>query len=79
MSMYGSQAIGWNPANLGLHENPASSLTLLSFSTSLGNNAFSPKYIGNTFVEGDTLDHAKIEDILGKMSASKLKLYGLLC
>lgn len=78
MSMYGAQAVGWNPANLGLKANPASSVILASMGMSLGNNAFSPQYISDTFVEGDTLDDFQIDEILGKMDADQLRIYALM-
>ena len=77
LGMYGAQAIGWNPANLGLKANPAGSVVLASLGMSLGNNAFSPQYISDTFVEGDTLDAAQIDDILSQMDANQLRIYAL--
>jgi len=75
LAMYGCQAAGWNPANLGLNANPVFSLSFGSLGLSMGNNAFSPEYIGNTFVKGDTLSEEKKTEILGKMSADKLDIY----
>lgn len=75
MANYGFSALGWNPANLGLSANPGFSMQLPSFGMALGNNAFSPEYIGETFVEGDTLDQTEIDDILANMDADKLTLY----
>ncbi len=77
MGMYGAQAIGWNPANLGLKANPPGSVVLASFGVSLGNNAFSPQYISDTFVKGDTLDRNQINDILSQMDANQLRIYAL--
>ncbi len=77
MGMYGANAAGWNPANLGLKANPVTSLVFASFSVSLGNNAFSPQYISDTFVEGDTLDNTQIKDILSQMDADQLRIYAL--
>jgi len=78
LGMYGVQAAGWNPANLGLKANPSFSFSFLSFSAVFGNNAFTPKYISETFVEGDTLTRETIDDILSKMDANRLKLYTML-
>lgn len=77
LGMYGSQAVGWNAANLGLKANPGFSLTLLSVGMSLGNNAFSPQYVSDTFVEGDTLNADDKNDILSKMDTDRLKIYSL--
>jgi len=74
--MFGVYAAGWNPANLGLKANPAFGVTFLSVGTSFGNNAFTPEYIGKTFVEGDTLTDEKIAEILGKVEANDLGIYG---
>lgn len=73
--MSGAQAVGWNPANLGLKANPSFSVTFLSFGTTLGNNAFSPRYIGDTFIEGDTLAPSQIDEILSKVESDDLQLY----
>ncbi len=75
LGMYGAQAVGWNPANLGLKANPHMTITFLSAGVSLGNNAFSPDYIGTTFVEGDTLDSLDIEDILSEIKSDRVTLY----
>lgn len=74
--MYGTNAIGWNPANLALNSNPGFSLNLLSFGASFGNDAYSLDYVGNTFVKGDTLSKTQIDDILGQMSGNELRFYG---
>ncbi len=73
--MNGAQAVGWNPANLGLKANPTMSVTFLSIGTTLGNNAFSLRYIGDNFVEGDTLSDSQINDILGNVKSNDLRLY----
>jgi len=78
MAMYGANAVGWNAANLGLKANPVSSLVFASFGMSLGNNAFSPQYISDNFVEGDTLDDAQKNDILSQMDADQLRIYALI-
>jgi hypothetical protein len=75
LGMYGSQAESWNPANLGLKANPAFSLTIASFSFAMGNNAFSPQYISDTFQKGNVLDSAKKQEILDKMTSDQWKLY----
>jgi len=75
MSMYGAQAEGWNPANLGFEANPAFTFIVPSFGMALGNNAFSPDYIGNTIVKGKYLDSTKKSEILSKMGTDRLKLY----
>lgn len=74
-SMYGVHSCGWNPANLGLKANPSFSMTMLSMGMSFGNNAFSPKYLGDNFVEGDTLSQSQIDDILDRLESDNLKLY----
>ncbi len=75
-TMFGVQANGWNPANLGLSANPAYSFYLpLSGGASFGNNSFSPEYLTKTFVKGDTLTSDKKAEILGKMESDDFKLY----
>lgn len=75
-AMFGVQAAGWNPANLGLSANPGYSFYLpLSVGTSVGNNSFSPDYITKTFVKGDTLSAGKKKEILGKLDADDFRLY----
>ncbi|MBT7617084.1 MAG: hypothetical protein HN590_07370 [Calditrichaeota bacterium] len=75
-AMFGVQAPGWNPANLGLSSNPTYSFYLpLSGGGSFGNNAFSPEYLTETFVKGAYLDDPKKLEILGKMEADDFKLY----
>jgi hypothetical protein len=76
MTMYGAQAVGWNPANLGIKANPITSLTFASFSMSVGNNAFSPQYITDNFQKGDTLFDDQKEDIVSQMDADQLRLHG---
>ena len=78
IGMLGTQVVGWNPANLGLRMNPANSLKFPSFGFSIGNNAYNPQYISDTFVEGDTLSAEDIDNILSKMSTDQLDFYGLL-
>jgi len=74
--MYGVQAVGWNPANLGLKGNPGSSLYFpISFSASFINNSFTPQYIADTFVEGDTLFDEDKADIISKMNVDDFKVH----
>ncbi len=71
-----SFAAGFNPAMLGLRKNPRMSILLPSAYSSLGNNAFSPQYIGDTFVEGKWLDFEDKQDILSKIESDHIALYG---
>jgi len=74
-AMFGVQAVGWNPANLGLSANPGLSITSLSFETSIANNSFTPTYISDTFVEGEVLDSLTKAEIIGKLKADDFKIY----
>jgi hypothetical protein len=76
LGMYGAEAVGWNPANLGLSANPRFSITALSFSTSIGNNAFTPNYSSKTFVKDKFLGPAEKNDIISKLSSDRLNVYG---
>ena len=67
---------GFNPAVLGLRTTPRMTIFLPSAYSSLGNNAFSPQYIGDTFVEGKWLDFADKQDILSKIKSDNIDLYG---
>lgn len=76
MAMHGVRAANWNPANLGMKENPLISLYLpLSFGVSLGNNSFTPKYITETFVKGDTLFAEDKNEIIDKLDADDFKTH----
>ena len=44
--------------------------------SSLGNNAFSPQYVGDTFIEGKWLDISDKQDILSKIKSDNIVLYG---
>ena len=48
----GVYAPAWNPANLGLPDNPKSSFCFFSISAGLGNNAFTKQLYDKFFVEG---------------------------
>jgi len=48
----GVRAPSYNPANLGLPDNPRSSFTMFSVSAGVGNNAFSKSLYDRLFVEG---------------------------
>ncbi|MBM3325736.1 MAG: hypothetical protein FJY65_01960 [Calditrichaeota bacterium] len=74
LGMYGVQAEGWNPANLGLKANSKFSVQLPSFGMFFGNNAFTPQYISDTFQEGSFLDSTIKRDILSQMDADQLRL-----
>ncbi len=76
LNMYGVHAVTWNPANLGLKNNPAFSMRFPSISLSVGNNAFNPQYISDTFVEGKFLHQEDKDEIVGKLSEDKWELYG---
>mgnify|MGYP002725631285 CR=1 FL=1 len=73
--MYGSNAAGWNPANLGMKDNPNFTMSLFSMGFSFGNNSFTPEYISETFVEGDTLFDEDKQDIIGKLDSDGFKLF----
>jgi len=73
--MYGSHAAGWNPANLGLKDNPGFTASFMSMGFSFGNNSFTPEYISETFVEGDTLFDADKQDILSNLDSDGFKLF----
>jgi len=66
----GPEVIGWNPANLGLSDNPRFALQfgmlpLLPFpSIQLGNNSISPYWINNRFFTGSLLDEQDKDDLL---------------
>ncbi len=78
-AMFGVQAPGWNPANLGLAGNPPFTLYLpASFGFSFGNNTFTPQYITQTFVEGDTLDQSQKEGIIDKLKSDDFQLHLLM-
>ena len=78
MGMLGAQAAGYNPAILGLRINTPMSVNFPSIGISLGNNTFTPQYITDTFVEGDTLSDADKNEIIGKIEEDDLKVYGFL-
>lgn len=73
--MYGANAAGWNAANLGMKDNPNFSMSLLSMGFSFGNNSFTPEYISDSFIEGDTLFDEDKQDIIGKLDSDGLKLF----
>jgi len=73
--MYGTNAAGWNPANLGMKENPRFTISLPTVGFSFGNNSFTPKYISETFVEGDTLFDDDKLDIIGNLDSDGFKLF----
>lgn len=70
------EAYRWNPAYLGLKANNLWSISLPSFGASIGNNSFSPSYIGDTFVEGKRLSDSDIDDLLSKMKSGQVNLNG---
>ncbi|MBM3329857.1 MAG: hypothetical protein FJY67_10385 [Calditrichaeota bacterium] len=74
LGMYGAQAAGWNPANLGLKANPKVTMQLPSFAWSFGNNAFSPQFIMDNFQEGEVLDSTDKERILGEFDTDNLDM-----
>lgn len=75
-AMFGVRAPSWNPANLGFMGNPEFSLYAPgSFAFSFGNNSFTPQYITDTFVEGDTLYEADKEEIIGKLDADRFGVF----
>ncbi|MDP8241322.1 MAG: hypothetical protein P9X24_19720 [Candidatus Hatepunaea meridiana] len=65
-----------NPAVLGLKAGPSISLSLPSLRSSIGNNTFSPQYIGDTFIEGEWLYDEDKEDILNQIKSDKIDLFG---
>ncbi len=75
-AMFGVRAPSWNPANLGFKGNPEFSLYVPgSFAFSSGNNSFTPQYIVNTLIEGDTLYEADKNEIIGKLDADRFGLF----
>ena len=64
----------WNPAVLGIKAGPRLAVFGPSFTTSFGNNAFSPQYIGDNFTDGKVLTPTNIDDILSQMKNDELGL-----
>ncbi len=72
--MFGVRSVGWNPANLGLKNNPSFSFYLpVSFATGFGNNVFSPTFISDNFKKGEKLEQEQKNDIIDKLDADDLK------
>ncbi|NQU05319.1 MAG: hypothetical protein HQ568_04435, partial [Calditrichaeota bacterium] len=67
------QNYGWNPAMLGLKINPDWSIGLPTFGMSVGNNAYSPAFIGEYFVDGKLLSDSDTDKILSEISTDELK------
>ncbi|MBN1893661.1 conjugal transfer protein TraF [bacterium] len=58
----GVHAVSWNPANLGLPDNPKFTFTLVSIAAAAGNNSFSMNTLND--YEGRYWDEADKQDIL---------------
>ncbi|MFH0765719.1 MAG: DUF5723 family protein [Calditrichota bacterium] len=76
--MFSVDALGWNPANLGLKANPEFRLCLPGAGLSFGNNSMSPRFIGETFVEDARLTDKQIADILSQLKTKTLDINTLL-
>ncbi len=74
LGMFGTHAVSWNPANLGLKYNPSMSIRLPSIGFGMDNNAFSPQYISDTFVEGKILHDSDKKAIISKITEDNWKL-----
>jgi hypothetical protein len=62
----------WNPSMLGLKIYPDWSVALPSFGLAMGNNTYSPAFIGENFVEGKHLSDNDVNKILSEISADQL-------
>ncbi|MBL7074038.1 hypothetical protein ISS37_02205 [candidate division KSB1 bacterium] len=70
----GADAPRWNPANLGLSDNPEYSYKFLSFGLYLGNNSFSTSLYNSYFTTGDSLTYQDKLDIMDNISKDGLIL-----
>ncbi|UCE07182.1 MAG: conjugal transfer protein TraF [bacterium] len=68
----GVEAARWNPANLGLKENPKISISLLSAGLSFGNSSFSSR--DYNLYSGAFLEQSDIETILDKIPNHGLRI-----
>ena len=73
----GPEAVFWNPANLGLRDNPKFSWDLLNFGVALvaENNSFSVQTYNDNFTEEDHfINEADKRDLLGDIEADGFKI-----
>ncbi|MCK4447453.1 MAG: hypothetical protein KAW56_10280 [Candidatus Marinimicrobia bacterium] len=80
----GANVIGWNPANLGLNDNPKFSMSFGAFpfvpipAFQISNNSISPYWLDNKFFTGKYLTDKDKEDLLGYFPNEGLMLNPLL-
>lgn len=70
----GTDALGWNPANLGMIRDYASEISFLSFSTTTANNSFSWSDINKYFQKGKFLGEQEKLDFLSAIPEDGLLL-----